>query len=750
MRYKNWKAQTKIFVSVTICASILAVLGFRIYLLNDRLINEENVLTSSSEKMTIQAYKLKEIEEEIVSSIRFNEDFFEIEKDERRSEFEDAYSTLGDILSSIMKDELIIENEKSHRVLEEIEAASSKYYDNLMLLVEKIRKRGHKNYGIIGSMRSEVHRVEEHLSALPESDNLMISLLQIRRSEKDYLLRKEIEYADLLKEQASDFVKLLENSPMDIAVKAQMNEQMNSYIDQFNTMIKLDEVIGRDDESGLLRKNRAEMESLIYLFEELNEEVAVIVKGELIDLRNSIRVIFLVLIMIAISMGIYLTKTFKGPIVKFVSLLGVAETGDLTVMSDLDTEDEFGRLAMSFNRMVYSHKKTILKVIEAGETLKSSAEVSSSSSEQMAALAQNQSLKVKELNKAMGEMVKSISEIVLDLNGISENIGDVNESSKKLGKASDGIAVNTERVTENMTKVIESLNELNKTTEIVSLNAEKANEEAKATVAIASEGKITVGNTIAEIEIVNQAMEELQEVIKALGKAAMHIEDIVEVIADIAEQTNLLSLNASIEAARAGDYGKGFAVVADAIGKLAEKSGESTKDISDLIGKIKSEVSLAMETTAVGAQKVQVGVKMVRNTGTAFDGIYQAISKTTAMIGEIALSTNEQLLSSNDIMNAINAVNDISVAVASAVEEQVISINDVSTTIERLEESAGNITELTLQQSATTQEVLSNVEEIDHMTRDEAKACADVAKTAERLTGQARELMEAVRTFKVE
>lgn len=241
----------------------------------------------------------------------------------------------------------------------------------------------------------------------------------------------------------------------------------------------------------------------------------------------------------------------------------------------------------------------------------------------------------------------------------------------------------------------------------------------------------------------------LSAAIKELGNSAEKIGEIVNVIDDIAEQTNLLSLNAAIEAARAGDAGKGFAVVADAIRQLSEKSGEATKDIAKLINGIQDEVRGAVEVTDDSTINVKKGVEFVKSTGSAFQEIFKAINKTSSLIQEIATSIEQQEEDSKDIITAIGKMQDILYQLSATTQEQAAGSDEIVKSVLKINDLMQQMSATTEEQAASSQEVVKLVEGINKGAGDVSTGSEEIVAATSHLTEQSQELMKLVNQFKV-
>lgn len=124
-------------------------------------------------------------------------------------------------------------------------------------------------------------------------------------------------------------------------------------------------------------------------------------------------------------------------------------------------------------------------------------------------------------------------------------------------------------------------------------------------------------------------------------KINFNLKTITEIITKIADQTDLLALNAAIEAARAGEHGRGFAVVAEEVRKLAEQSVNATKEINHLINQIRLGVADAIKSIELSAIDVAEGVKLVTDTGLAFESINRSINRNIELIEEITQSIKQ-------------------------------------------------------------------------------------------------------------
>ena len=215
-----------------------------------------------------------------------------------------------------------------------------------------------------------------------------------------------------------------------------------------------------------------------------------------------------------------------------------------------------------------------------------------------------------------------------------------------------------------------------------------------------SNGQKQVDDAVARIQSIAEQVSAAAELVEALGKRSDEIGSIVDTISGISEQTNLLALNAAIEAARAGEAGRGFAVVAEEVRKLAEQSGESAKNIADLIRLIQKDTSDAVTAIRQGNENVEQGASVVASSGEAFrtvadnfDELSKSIRLASDAVGIVDKTKENMLTSMKRVEDITRKSAEDTQTISAAAEEQAAAMHemaDASNTLAQLAQELQN------------------------------------------------------------
>jgi len=195
----------------------------------------------------------------------------------------------------------------------------------------------------------------------------------------------------------------------------------------------------------------------------------------------------------------------------------------------------------------------------------------------------------------------------------------------------------------------------------VDSSAAKSAEVARRTLAVTEQGAQAVRNTISGMDGIREQIQDTSKRIKRLGESSQEIGEIVDLISDITEQTNVLALNAAIQAASAGEAGRGFSVVAEEVQRLAERSGEATKQIGALVKTIQGDTHdavAAMEKSTLG---VVEGAKLSDVAGQSLREIERVSNELAALINSISTSTQVQTDMASEVANVMEDILKITV-----------------------------------------------------------------------------------------
>ncbi len=236
---------------------------------------------------------------------------------------------------------------------------------------------------------------------------------------------------------------------------------------------------------------------------------------------------------------------------------------------------------------------------------------------------------------------------------IGSAIQHVQSSSSELQAAASQQATGAREQATAMNEITVTINELLVTSKQIAESAQRVAQISEKSASAARGGDATVRDGQDAIGGIKQQVDLIVGHMLELGKKAQQIGGILEIINELAEQTNILAINATIEAAGAGDSGKRFAVVADEIRKLADRVGGSTKEIRGLIDETRAAVHTTVMATETGSKAVETGTRQFAEVAVSFAQIADLVKVTTEAAREIELSTKQQATAVEQVNAAI-------------------------------------------------------------------------------------------------
>src|SRR5215467_1444514 len=615
-------------------------------------------------------------------------------------------------------------------------------------------KKLYLNFGIILAMVVilfvvtwvTVQREQRALAMAQKTDHIRFQIMQNRLYLGNYLLSGDGREVEKLNASMRDLKGDLEN-----ARKLANSEQQKSAVD---TVEKNESTWMSEFAKPMLEKrkevdagNATVADLQIYY---LQKDGASSLKGstdaldtandnaENVDAGTLTILVAAIATLVALALGIVIAystaQSITTPLSKLIRVAKlISETGDLDHQIDINRSDEIGQLGRTFEGMVKYLKEM------------------AAASEAIAGGDLNLEVKPRSMNDTLGNAFAKMTE------GLSGLVGNVRDAASQVASASTQVAGASDESAKISLQTSSAIDEVTSTMHEMSVNVQNMVKSTQVQASSVSETSASIDEMVASIQrvadtakvlldISNRSREEVHsgittmdkatdglnrinttitssgEIIGALGQRADDIGKIIEVIDDLAEQTNLLALNAAIEAARAGEHGLGFAVVADEVRKLAEKSAQSTKEISELIQSIQKEARKAVDNMEKSTSIVNEGLNLGQDLNAALRKISNVVTEVYKFAQEIGAATNEQSHGSSQIARATTRLNEITHEINSAVEEQASGAQAVVKAMERMRE----------------------------LTQQSTSGSTELAASAEQMSKMSRELLESMRLFTLE
>ncbi|WP_153914227.1 methyl-accepting chemotaxis protein [Shewanella sp. TC10] len=589
-------------------------------------------LYTSDVKSTLAdaANNITEIEREVLQLRVTEKDFF-ARLDAKYIERHDAIYVEINNTMAILK-EALISRGLSTQSLSSFEQSLDKYkaiFSELVILQNEIGLT--PKTGLYGDLRQSVHNVESILKEQGQA-GLSVTMLQLRRNEKDFMLRRAQSYLDKFDKNLSLFKSQLQTSSLNSQTKAQLVSLADAYQASFKLLTNKEKQFGLTAYDGDMLKLRESIQRTDKDLTQLQSQTNI----EIEDAENNALILgasIFVLITLVLSVCAYLIlRSIVVPINDINRVISEVEKNkDLTLRCDESKNDELARIAKHFNAMVVSFQTLIEQVNESVDAMNISCEE----------LTQN---------------------AVVASEGVSRQLSE------------------TDMVATAITEMGATIEEIASNTEQAALKANETNDHAQ-------QGLVSVEQTIEKIQTLASQLSDSSEVVGDLERDSETIGSVLDVIRGIAEQTNLLALNAAIEAARAGEQGRGFAVVADEVRSLAMRTQESTEEISKIITTLQSRTHSIVQLMDASQQQGSDSVEQAAGAGDLLQSITQDVQTISDMSTQIATAIEEQSMVAAEVNKNVVIIRDIADETASATEENSAATQDVRLRAESLHEA---------------------------------------------------------------
>ncbi len=387
--------------------------------------------------------------------------------------------------------------------------------------------------------------------------------------------------------------------------------------------------------------------------------------------RNLVIVLSLFAIFVATGAGFIISRRITRPLHRLVESADSIASGNLNVvLPDVSCKDEMGDLARSFFNMTQSLNSYTQQMAAVAHGDLTGEVVPSSDEDTMGNALASMLTALREMTSRMADAAQVLT---TSISQISASSAQLSTSSAETATAVSEISATVEEVKQTTRLSMDKAKTV----------AEVANEAAKTSHA----GREATQKLNGEMDTIKDKMEYVAEHIVRLSEKSQDIAHIIAVVNDLADQSNILAVNASIEAAKAGEEGRGFSVVAQEIRSLAEQSKQATDQVRSILADIQKATSAAVMATEQGSNAVESGVSRTMNAASSIQHLADTVSQAAMAATQISASSQEEFAGMDQValaMDNIRQATGQNTESARQLENSAISLQDLGLQLQQL------------------------------------------------------------------
>jgi methyl-accepting chemotaxis protein len=464
---------------------------------------------------------------------------------------------------------------------------------------------------------------------------------------------------------AADLRRLVSDNPAQVARVDQMSELLDRYLNEVtDPMIAASRAGDRAEATRLVKSAGAPlMAQLTKVGDEFIGEEQALLRTRTDASRSASRsaqnLVLLGLGLVTaltVAIGLFLSGRMSGNAHAVMDAAKALAAGDLTRRAEVRDNDELGELAESFNEMAERLRATMLSERDIKESLEAAVAEYSELATRVAQgdltgrVSANGADDLQTLSDNLNGMVVSLAELSSQ---VREGAQSISSSTSEILATVSQHTVSASQQSAAIGETSTTMEELRTAAEQTARKAKEVAEQARSSAQVSEEGTQAV-------EAITRAMEETRDRVGAMAKDILmlseqgqQIGEITATVNDLADQSNILALNASIEAAKAGEHGKGFAVVAAEVRNLAEQSKQATEQVRTILGDIQKATTSAVLATERGTKVVEESLGLTHRAGDGIRSLAGTIQDAALAAQQISASVHEQSVGMDQITQAV-------------------------------------------------------------------------------------------------